>query len=75
MVGLGLRDVFFNMLRHIILTCNLLLSLTQVVPGIVRINEDSVEFMDATERKFAAIVFATGYKRSANNWLKVRSLF
>ena len=53
------------MLRHIILT--------HVVPGIVRINEDSVEFMDGTERKFDAIVFATGYKSSANNWLKVHS--
>ncbi|KAL4644006.1 hypothetical protein ACB092_02G132400 [Castanea dentata] len=42
----------------------------QVVPAIVRINEDSVKFMDGTERKFDAIVFATGYKSSANNWLK-----
>ncbi|CAI0439360.1 unnamed protein product [Linum tenue] len=43
----------------------------QVVPGIKRVKGTSeVEFADGTTRRFDAIVFATGYRSSANSWLK-----
>ncbi|GMN57829.1 hypothetical protein TIFTF001_026928 [Ficus carica] len=42
----------------------------KVVPEIVNINGTNVEFVDGTEQKFDAIIFATGYKSGANKWLK-----
>ncbi|XVF58767.1 hypothetical protein PTKIN_Ptkin07bG0092800 [Pterospermum kingtungense] len=42
----------------------------KVVPGISSIEGKKVVFEDGAEREFDAIVFATGYKSIANNWLK-----
>ncbi|XVF14898.1 hypothetical protein REPUB_Repub09cG0100100 [Reevesia pubescens] len=42
----------------------------KVVPGISSIKGKKVLFEDAVEREFDAIVFATGYRSNANNWLK-----
>ncbi|XVE83334.1 hypothetical protein DITRI_Ditri16bG0080500 [Diplodiscus trichospermus] len=42
----------------------------KVVPGISRIKGKKVLFEDGAEREFDAIVFATGYKSIANNWMK-----
>ncbi|XP_059433539.1 probable indole-3-pyruvate monooxygenase YUCCA10 [Corylus avellana] len=42
----------------------------QIVPEISSIKKDKVVFNDGTERKFDTIVFATGYRSSANHWLK-----
>ncbi|WCJ34923.1 Flavin-binding monooxygenase family protein [Euphorbia peplus] len=42
----------------------------KVVPDIVCIKEDMVEFSDGTTQHFDVIVFATGYKSMANTWLK-----
>ncbi|XWS29885.1 hypothetical protein CRYUN_Cryun24cG0068900 [Craigia yunnanensis] len=41
-----------------------------VVLGISSINGKRVFFEDGAEREFDAIVFATGYRSIANNWLK-----
>lgn len=38
---------------------------------ISRINGDIVEFEGRNKGAFDAIVFATGYKSTANKWLKV----
>ncbi|CAI0375358.1 unnamed protein product [Linum tenue] len=45
----------------------------QVVPGIERVlkGTNEVEFADGTTRRFHAILFATGYRSSANSWLEV----
>lgn len=43
----------------------------QVVSSISCIREDSVEFEDGKNCYFDSIVFATGYKSTANMWLKV----
>ncbi|XVF16960.1 hypothetical protein REPUB_Repub10bG0075800 [Reevesia pubescens] len=42
----------------------------KVVPGISSIKGTKVLFEDGGEREFDAIVFATGYRSIANNWLK-----
>ncbi|TYK02079.1 putative indole-3-pyruvate monooxygenase YUCCA10 [Cucumis melo var. makuwa] len=42
----------------------------KVVPQISNIDGETIEFENGVRRKFDAIVFATGYKSSANNWLK-----
>ncbi|XP_012571991.1 probable indole-3-pyruvate monooxygenase YUCCA10 [Cicer arietinum] len=41
-----------------------------VASGIKRIEKKKVVFADNTEKEFDAIVFATGYKSVANEWLK-----
>ena len=41
--------------------------------GIKRIENKKVLFENNTEKEFDVIVFATGYKSVANNWLKVIS--
>ncbi|XP_062198154.1 probable indole-3-pyruvate monooxygenase YUCCA10 [Phragmites australis] len=42
----------------------------KVFRGISKIIGNKVEFEDGKERPFDAIVFATGYKSTANKWLK-----
>ncbi|CAK9316362.1 unnamed protein product [Citrullus colocynthis] len=42
----------------------------KVVPQISNINGETIEFENGMRKKFDAIVFATGYKSSANNWLQ-----
>ncbi|GMI98086.1 YUCCA 10 [Hibiscus trionum] len=42
----------------------------KVVPAISNVNGKKVYFDDGTKREFDVIVFATGYKSLANNWLK-----
>ncbi|GMN57823.1 hypothetical protein TIFTF001_026927 [Ficus carica] len=42
----------------------------KVVPEIVNINGTNIEFVDGTEQKFDAIIFATGYRSGAKEWLK-----
>ncbi|KAF5468339.1 hypothetical protein F2P56_012497 [Juglans regia] len=43
----------------------------EVVPaGILSINKNNVLFENGTEKRFDAIVFATGYRSTANEWLK-----
>ncbi|XP_021274928.1 probable indole-3-pyruvate monooxygenase YUCCA10 [Herrania umbratica] len=42
----------------------------KVVPGISSINGKKVLLEDGAEREFDAIVFATGYRSIANEWLK-----
>ena len=44
-----------------------------VLGNISNIKGDIVEFENMNERTFDAIVFATGYKSTANMWLKVHS--
>ncbi|XP_065847520.1 probable indole-3-pyruvate monooxygenase YUCCA10 [Euphorbia lathyris] len=42
----------------------------KVVPEMVSIKENMVEFSDGTTQHFDVMVFATGYKSVANTWLK-----
>ncbi|WCJ20453.1 Flavin-binding monooxygenase family protein [Euphorbia peplus] len=42
----------------------------KVVPEIVCVKEDIVEFSDGTTQHFDVMVFLTGYKSVANTWLK-----
>ncbi|GMN57824.1 hypothetical protein TIFTF001_026931 [Ficus carica] len=42
----------------------------KVVPVIVNINGTNIEFVDGTEQQFDAIIFATGYRSGAKEWLK-----
>ncbi|KAK8693217.1 hypothetical protein V6N13_070811 [Hibiscus sabdariffa] len=42
----------------------------KVVPAISNIDRKKVLFNDGVEREFDVIIFATGYKSVANNWLK-----
>ncbi|GLT45151.1 hypothetical protein SLA2020_190040 [Shorea laevis] len=42
----------------------------KVVPAISNINKKTILFEDGAQKEFDAIVFATGYKSIANNWLK-----
>ncbi|KAI3982564.1 hypothetical protein MKX01_031303 [Papaver californicum] len=42
----------------------------QVFPPIKRITGDYVEFANDKSHQFDVIVFATGFRRSANKWLK-----
>ncbi|KAI3891510.1 hypothetical protein MKX03_034653 [Papaver bracteatum] len=42
----------------------------QVLPPIKRITGDCVEFANEKYHQFDVIVFATGFRRSANKWLK-----
>ncbi|XP_062158003.1 probable indole-3-pyruvate monooxygenase YUCCA10 [Alnus glutinosa] len=42
----------------------------EVVSDIFSINKNNVVFKNGTEKKFDAIVFATGYRSAANKWLK-----
>ncbi|XWS33161.1 hypothetical protein CRYUN_Cryun22dG0055400 [Craigia yunnanensis] len=42
----------------------------KVVPGISSLTGKKVLFEDGAEREFDVIVFATGYKSIANNWMK-----
>lgn len=46
---------------------------SQVVGAISRIRGNTVEFEDGKERDFDSLVFATGYRSTANTWLKVRT--
>ncbi|KGN62223.2 hypothetical protein Csa_006346 [Cucumis sativus] len=41
-----------------------------VVPQISNIDGETIEFENGVRKKFDAIVFATGYRSSANNWLQ-----
>ena len=43
----------------------------QVLGNISKIEGNTVEFEGKKESTFDAIVFATGYKSTANTWLKV----
>ncbi|KAL5982695.1 hypothetical protein ACLOJK_016771 [Asimina triloba] len=43
----------------------------QVLPALVSIKGSEAEFADGTVQAFDAIVFATGYRSTAKNWLKV----
>ncbi|XP_030463850.1 probable indole-3-pyruvate monooxygenase YUCCA10 [Syzygium oleosum] len=42
----------------------------KVLPGIVRINGNNVMFENGVVKQFDDIIFATGYKSTANYWLK-----
>ncbi|KAF9607448.1 hypothetical protein IFM89_035586 [Coptis chinensis] len=42
----------------------------QVLPSLRSIKGDNVEFADGKSHQFDAIIFATGFKRSTNKWLK-----
>ncbi|KAK9293295.1 hypothetical protein L1049_021287 [Liquidambar formosana] len=42
----------------------------QVFPAISSFNKNKVQFKNGFEKEFDVIVFATGYKSVANNWLK-----
>ncbi|KAJ4953099.1 hypothetical protein NE237_029931 [Protea cynaroides] len=42
----------------------------QVLPGITSIKEEEVTFLNGCSYHFDAIVFATGFQRSTNKWLK-----
>ncbi|CAN0878943.1 Probable indole-3-pyruvate monooxygenase YUCCA11 [Linum grandiflorum] len=44
---------------------------TKVVPAITGITGNNVEFSNGKTEHFDAIVFATGYKSTVRNWLKV----
>lgn len=46
--------------------------LMQVLPSVTRINGNNVAFDDGKMRYFDAIVFATGYRSTVKNWLKVK---
>uniref|UniRef100_A0ACD5VUA4 Uncharacterized protein n=1 Tax=Avena sativa TaxID=4498 RepID=A0ACD5VUA4_AVESA len=46
----------------------------KVVGGITKIIGKTIEFEGGSERSFDAIVFSTGYRSTANNWLKVVAL-
>lgn len=47
----------------------------QVLPGITNIRGNDVVFENGKEHPFDAIIFATGFNRSTNQWLKVHSSF
>ncbi|KAF5196940.1 Indole-3-pyruvate monooxygenase yucca6 [Thalictrum thalictroides] len=47
----------------------------QVLPSIKSIRGDSVEFANGKTHHFETIIFATGFKRSTNKWLKDDNCF
>ncbi|KAF8411690.1 hypothetical protein HHK36_004248 [Tetracentron sinense] len=46
----------------------------QVFPAISSIKEDGIMFDKGKMHQFDAILFATGYKSTANNWLKMKHM-
>ncbi|KAH7850138.1 hypothetical protein Vadar_028433 [Vaccinium darrowii] len=42
----------------------------KVLPAVASIRGDEVEFVNGNSHPFDAIIFATGFKRSTNKWLK-----
>ncbi|XP_026390392.1 probable indole-3-pyruvate monooxygenase YUCCA10 isoform X2 [Papaver somniferum] len=42
----------------------------KVFPEIMKIEKDSIQFNNGDTEQFDALVFATGYQSTANNWLK-----
>lgn len=46
----------------------------QVLPAVTSVRGSEVVFENGCSHSFDAIVFATGFKRSTNKWLKVKSL-
>ncbi|KAL8107104.1 indole-3-pyruvate monooxygenase YUCCA6-like [Apium graveolens] len=47
----------------------------KVVPGIQRLTQKTVEFVDGEKENFDAIILATGYKSNVPSWLKEREMF
>ncbi|KAL0323850.1 UNVERIFIED_CONTAM: Indole-3-pyruvate monooxygenase YUCCA2 [Sesamum calycinum] len=47
----------------------------KVRPGIQRLRQQSVEFVDGTRENFDAIILATGYKSNVPCWLKESEMF
>ncbi|XAR70891.1 Indole-3-pyruvate monooxygenase [Bertholletia excelsa] len=47
----------------------------KVYPGIRRLAQHTVEFVNGEEEKFDAIILATGYKSNVPSWLKEREMF
>lgn len=47
----------------------------KVFPGIKRLKECSVEFVDGRTENFDAIILATGYKSNVPSWLKENEMF
>jgi predicted NAD/FAD-binding protein len=45
----------------------------QVLPEMRSVHGNVVEFADGKRRPFDAIVFATGYRSTTKQWLKVRA--
>lgn len=44
----------------------------QVVPGIKVVRRNGVEFENGKEFQFDAIILATGFKSTINQWLQVK---
>ncbi|KAJ8749814.1 hypothetical protein K2173_013217 [Erythroxylum novogranatense] len=47
----------------------------KICPGIKRLTQRAVEFVDGTTEKYDAIILATGYKSNVPGWLKETSMF
>ncbi|KAJ0089949.1 hypothetical protein Patl1_12872 [Pistacia atlantica] len=47
----------------------------EVFPGIKRLKDHAVEFVNGRSQNFDAIILATGYKSNVPSWLKEREMF